>query len=652
VKLLSTAAELGAEERGGTLVIVTLWLPVLILFAALVVDVGSWFTHKRHLQMQADAGALAAGGLFAVPCTGAVDGRIEAEARKYAGDPSAPASYNAQINTSLPGNVHFLINATKYWNEGGTSYSDGGSPCDAQMVDVKLTEERPPRFFGPLVPAINANARVEIRRLERPNGLLPIGMPEVNPRVVAATFFNSDTGAAITPPGRIQLTPSGDLGFGATTLSGWSSAPTQVPIDVKHIGLRIALGGAMSTSCGDPNVDCYDDVDFLRGSPSRAGTPEAPVARDVWLSSADPACPDPYFSPLESGSCRVEVNADVDFGADPASVAASVTAKVGNREYGLTHDSGSGLWRGDVIMPAASGLVEIKLRWDDQCGPAEKKCGDWFDDPRDTKDYVQRSYTADESLAGPLKFVLISRSDGSYGVNSFPLGSKPILVVTIGVPTNLRIATDVAEPPIQLRVFKENDEPSASRNHSLDCDPGYPNFWQEIAYGCEPPYVKHDLATPCPPSIPTLWRSAQPWSCVAVDTGARRDELARGMNVRVFGTERPATCTAPNNWRSFPGISPDDPRIVTLFVTPFNAFRTSGTGTVPVTEFAAFYVTGWNAAGSGFDNPCQGNGDDPAPAGFLVGHFIKYISPLNNGGAGDELCDFATPDLCVAVLTR
>ena len=54
------------------LVIVATWLlgvPVLIVVLIMVVDVGNWFLHKRHLQLQADAGALAGGGVFTFPCS-------------------------------------------------------------------------------------------------------------------------------------------------------------------------------------------------------------------------------------------------------------------------------------------------------------------------------------------------------------------------------------------------------------------------------------------------------------------------------------------------------------------------------------------------------------------------------------------------------
>jgi hypothetical protein len=649
MRVAAPALALARDEHGGTLVMVAVWLPLLVLVAAFVVDVGHWFAHKRHLQMQADAGALAGGGLFIVPCTNAVDDRIAAEAKQYAGDPGVADTYNPQVNTSAPANVHVLINSTAYWNKGGTSYSEGGTPCAAKMVDVRLTETDPPRFFGPLVPAINARARVEIRALEMPSGLLPIGVPEVNPKVVAATFYDADTGRVLA---RVPLAPGADIVSGDTTLKGWSSTPTAVAISAKHIGVRIALGGGTSTNCGDPNVDCYDNVNFLRGAPGQPGTPERPTARDVWLSGADSACPDPYFSPLRTGSCSVAVNADVDFGVDPSTVNAVVTARVANREYALGYDASARLWRGNVTVGAASGPVEIKLEWDDTCGPKGRKCGGSFDDPKDAGDYVQRAFTADDELAGPLKLVQISRADGSFGVNSSPLGSSSALVVSIGVESNLRNAASVDEPPVQLRVFKETDVRSASRNRSLDCDPGYSNFWEELAYGCDPQYAKHDLDTSCPSTPSSLWRSPQPWTCVAVDTGARRNQLARGLNVRVFGTDKPSSCTAPNNWSAFPNIPPGDQRIISVFITPFGAFRTSGSGTVPATEFATFYATGWDAAGSGFDNPCQGHGDDSAPAGFVVGHFIKYVSPLNNGGAADELCDFDAFGSCVAVLTR
>jgi hypothetical protein len=56
-------------------------------------------------------------------------------------------------------------------------------------------------------------------------------------------------------------------------------------------------------------------------------------------------------------------------------------------------------------------------------------------------------------------------------------------------------------------------------------------------------------------------------------------------------------------------------------------------------------VTGW------FSSPCPN--DDPVPdRGYVVGHFIKYIYVLNNGGGSGELCDFDAFGSCIAVLTE
>jgi hypothetical protein len=141
---------------------------------------------------------------------------------------------------------------------------------------------------------------------------------------------------------------------------------------------------------------------------------------------------------------------------------------------------------------------------------------------------------------------------------------------------------------------------------------------------------------------------------VAIQTGSATNQVPAGMNQRILGSDKPSSCTAPNHWNLFPNIDVHDPRIVQLVVTPFGSFSGSGNTTVPVTDFATFYVTGWTASGSGFGNPCQGNGDDPVPnndAGYIVGHFIKYIQTLNTGG-GTTSCDTNAFGACVAVLTR
>jgi hypothetical protein len=132
------------------------------------------------------------------------------------------------------------------------------------------------------------------------------------------------------------------------------------------------------------------------------------------------------------------------------------------------------------------------------------------------------------------------------------------------------------------------------------------------------------------------------------------------LNTRVLGDAKAKTCPAlgspgHNNWSLFPDIPAGDPRIVSVFLTPFGTFQGSGSDTVPVQNFATFYVTGWTAQGGGFNNPCQGNGDDPVPnndPGTIVGHFIQYIDTLGTFDPAPEFCDFNSFGSCVATLTK
>jgi hypothetical protein len=628
-----------ADEGGGVLVMVTLWLPLLVLFIVFVVDVGDWFVHKRHLQMQADAGALAGGGVFTFPCS---DTPIVGETRKYAGDVSAGSPYNLQVAPTEQSNVHVLVNSASYWNEGGTDYSDGGPPCQARMVDVKITEANLPWFFGlKIVPAINAHARVVIQALQRAAGALPVAVPDIDPRAARAYFVDETTGAVIAST---PLTKTGTSGGRA--LWDNAAAPVSVPISSSRIGVRIALAGGSSTTCGARLVVCYDagssnGLLYVRGwsSSGSAVPPNPPLARSVNLFSG--SCPDPYFT-FESASCSVGVAATVDFGGvDLTKV--KVSAVVGGVEKQLQYDSVSGRWISTsagssffTVSPAA-GPRPVELKWEvnatgvtiagNSCNATGgNKC-------KGTFGIVQRTFAASPDRSGPIEVAQVWEN-GAAGANSFELGTTPSLVVKIGVAGNLEVAQSVSDPVVLLRV-------TGSQNQSVDCDPDLPNLRDEIRYGCTPQYAINE-GDSCPGTAPALWSSPQPWNCVAIQTGGAVGQVEQGLRDRILGGS--SSCTSPNNWATFPNIPPDDPRIVPVFITPFGTFTGSGNDVVPVTNFATFYVTGW------FSSPCSG--DDPVPdKGYIVGHFIKYIYALNNGGGSGELCDFDAFGSCIAVMT-
>jgi Flp pilus assembly protein TadG len=640
------------DERGAVLVMVVLWLPVLVLMASLVVDVANWFVHKRHLQMQADSAALAAAADWAQP--GCDDAAIDARAREYGG-----FTYNAQIGGTSPDNVQLLLNSETYYNQSTPvdTTVNTDPPCQAAMVDVKLTETDLPWYFRVAqVPFINAHARVSIVQANTLSGALPIGVPDARPEKAKVIFVDEGTGEVL---GERELTRSGGSGgFGL-----WDNAaePLPVNIDRARIGVRVALSGGSSLNCGAPLVNCYDagsgnGLLFIRGWQSGSvAVTETPQARDVRLLPG--TCTGAYFSSA-SAQCFAGVEAEIDFGtSDPlAVVGAKVTADIGgNKSYTLTYDPTSARWRSLAEIPVAAlaGPVDVNLTWEKTIGTSNgTTCTSAGNNPcKGTFPAVQRIFSASEQRAGPVvEARVFEATSPGIDANSLEMcasGCTRDLVVELKLVGSLEDAQSVNDPPVALRVI------GGSQNQSLDCDPDKSNLKTEIATGCGPTYTKNG-GTACPAGNSELWGTAQPWPCVGIQTGGAVNQSAAGMNLRILGDEQPAGCTSPNDWSSFPDLDPEDPRIVQVFLTPFGSFSGSGNATFPVTGFATFYVTGWSAQGGGFANPCEAFGDDPVPGGqggYIMGHFIKYISTLTPG-TGTQPCNPAVFGTCVMTMTE
>ncbi len=646
------------NEAGAVLVMVAITLPVLIGFSGLVLDVGNWFAHKRHLQTQADAGALAGAGEFRFPCT---DGPILDEVSKYSsvetalGDPS----YNPQMGATPPEELHQEINSPTWYGQPepvDDSVRTGG-PCAAKMIDVKLTETNLPwwlRMFGDLVPFINTQARVEIMQQTVANGALPVGVPEVGPRHARAIFVNESTGAVIASTPLVKSGTSGGLGIWTN-----AAAPVSVAVNTAKIGVRIVLSGSTATAqCGDALVNCYGagtNAAIVAGSPglshirgyssTPAGTATAPRAGDVQLFGG--SCEDGYFTTTATYPCTVNLSATVDFGGASIATTRVLAKRTGannNATVELVPPAASGgAWTSPpgISIAGGSGANSIDLLWQTGCNTDRTRPCSTTKSALAAGAAAQRTFAGDESLSvsGPIKMLRVSEG-GVPGANSFAEGTSHDLVVTLGLKPSLENATGVGDPLVSLKVAG-----GGSQNQALDCDPDQNNLRDELENGCGPSYEVNDGSAACPGGQQVLWDSPAPWQCVAISTGATVGQVTQGMNARILGAATSPSCSAPNNWADFPDFDRADPRIVQVFLTPFGAFTGSGGTTVPVTGFATFYVTGWHNGG------CQGLGDDPAGQGEIVGHFIKYIDILGDGG-GDEVCDFNAFGSCVAVFTR
>lgn len=671
------------DSRGAVLVFVALVLPVVIGVGGLAVDVGNWFSHKRHLQVQADAGALAGAGKFRVPCDATVDAAIKLEAAKYssveyAGPGYTPGpGYNPQTGGTPQAQLFREINSKTFHNQSFTDDTTTGDPCTAKMLDVKLTETDLPWYLKAIkVPFVNAQARVEIKKKVTSAGALPVGVPEVGVTKAKALFVDEVTGNVIAQK---ELTRAGTVG-GVAIWSN-SAAPVSTPIGsaAAKIGVRIVLSGGPSLTCGEPLVDCYGagtssaivagraGLVAVRGYDDvTAGTATAPQARKVSLVGS--SCESGFFT-VSTSSCTISVEANVDWGSSPPPLSTTrITAMRDdapvNTQVDLapppppaTGPTPTGTWSGPAITVAAGeGGVPIRLRWKTGC-PTDLTTKCTNPEKEGSFGVVQRAFAGadDLTVSGPIKSLSLFEGATSPA-NSFPFPacsgcSQPDLVVKVGLKSELTPTTVAGCAP---NVFDAPCEPlvvmkvagGGSQNQALDCDPAKPNLVDELSTGCAPPYTINDGAANCPAGMAELKLLPAPWKCVTVSTGAAVGQVTRGMNLRILGQEVSPPCTKPNNWPLYPNLPDGDPRIVSVFLTPYGAFTGSGGNTVPVIGFADFYVTGWDGGG------CQGAGDDTAGSGAIVGHYIKDIDSLGSAGGGTEFCDFNSLGSCVAQFTR
>jgi Flp pilus assembly protein TadG len=648
------------EQRGAIAITVGLLFPALLGFGVLAVDVGNWYVHKRELQTQADAAALAGAGSLKYPCD---KSPISAAAESYAGKDHNVFGNVPAARTTVVLNQPNFSGQTKP-NDTGLS----GNPCNDGAVDVKMTEKNVPWIFGRLfTPFINAQARVSILQQTTDDTLEALAVADSDPVAGRAYFVNEDNNDAI-----ITSAPLSDLGPNAQGQEVWGNpsglavAMNKTDASTANIGVVIALSGNKNdTTCGHPYVQCFDQSSSTGPSLlhiqgwAAAGTPSltGPLARSVALSApAGSTCSDAYYSNTTT-TCTETISAWVDYGSTNTTGVTVKPVVAGSTESALTPGATNGSavqWTGTIsLKQAGANKIDLLVACTKGSGAA---CGTSTSTSK-TIPNVQRPYAAG-TASGPISGAWLSEVGGaSQDANSFevcepqnPAGCTHNLAVTINVAASLQNSQHYADPSYSIRI-------GTSQGNVVGCganaSPSASEYRQNLANGCTGPFAVNTSDPTCAAA------GTSPYDCVKLVNGVKNGPFQQGLADRIANS--PPTGThyyCKNNWTDnnnggVPIIPADDSRVIPVFVMPYGSTDGSGnpllpSGYVPIQTFATFYVTGF--AG----DPCAS--DDPQPSGggnaWLVGHFFKYIDTVNSGGTSDTPCEPGSLGRCVAVMTK
>ena len=273
-------------ECGQVVTIFALLLPVVLGIGAIVIGLGNWYTHAKHLQTKADASAFAGGGVWGFPCGPDVDANIESEARTFLGPHTqadgsvfSSTTFNPQVGGVDSSKIHAVLNGSDWYDDDSNptpaeQNDPAGSICEAKILDVKATEDNSFPLFSliPLFPDIKRKARVQLNEVESLSGVLPISVRVPKPLSAAAIFYDESSGDII-PGGVKYLCESSSVSWLPSELSGWTTydpanpmCASQASINVRAatgVAIALAIRPACDPSATPPiTTNCFEDSGF------------------------------------------------------------------------------------------------------------------------------------------------------------------------------------------------------------------------------------------------------------------------------------------------------------------------------------------------------------------------------------------------------
>jgi hypothetical protein len=525
-------------------------------------------------------------------------------------------------------------------------------------------------------------------------------------------------GTATTTPTPVNfLMPSG--------LTGCPAGQDYVPISVQVLAAGRPDVDLATKTCtaiaATPQADCWDDATTIRawgtvGDPPGDGgkilSGDTVLVGDVYLDGdggSTGCAQDAYYARLDSAatSCTMTATAYLDFDKRYA-LGGTYTAKidVGGTQYTMSGPtSTAGNWIATGI-PEDVGLNNATIDWTWKYkGPGSFEgtdCskGKGCEQGAGKSIIVHRARVTDQGSPFDV-LTAVKLTSGPTGPGSPDHHSVKLTNAAGGAQYYngyLGVGLKSTFAPGDFAVLRLR---GPLGNYSIVCDPRFPSpsttdMENSFYFGCTPPYSYNRFATDsywwkdysgdgdpeCPSSGPSGWFQGppypnRPWQCVHVDTGGNGFGLTDGIALTTGNCQNPdiddvalkVKCTGHNyqcnNPINLPGPTDDvdlnDPRVIKIYILPFNAFNNLAPGAnsdLPVVDFAAFYVTGWKYNKA--VDPCPGNdnaklsnypgvADKPAQ---VAGHFLQWVEP--GGGAVDPnaTCDLTQLKPCRAVLVR
>lgn len=614
-------------------------------------------------------------------------------------DPNVNGGLNQAFCNSDP-----TLDATDKQCFGQTPGQTSGPCAVGPMADVKVTQMQLPNFI-PIFnvhPNISAHARVALQGIASEKGVRPLAVGDASYiPCVTANFLNAD-GSTIVSEKLIQQKDAKGNPTGV-----WDSTKdaksVSMPSGRSPVTVEMFLNDCVSSG---PSGTKYDYVD-ANGNSKKLGL----VYINNWGSPASPApvggeiagqgvtlvgpagasgtpC-DPYFQ-SSSGNCSADVDAHVAFPAPGSGVSYYVRAVDAGSNTSCNPAGGQSCnsidlvsaggtdWQsalnttGPFSFGSDSGPHSIDI-WTAQLGgsiggkncntgtgianawaTSNKNC--WTDLGTQQRAFSGINGTnlcSDPQFdTGPMQWITVGEEDAAgnilatSGANAYGGSASPHLFITTSIAGLSNSAA--GDPAICLRVAESTSHDTGL----IICPPqtsgGTQQDIQGIVNGCDNIQIntrlQPDGSLTCTPTI-------TPNDCVTNDTG---------QTPPILGAFDKLICqspTDPNPKDNWPNVDITDPRSLVMIITaPVDFTKQNGTTqqpTIPIRNFAVFYVTGWST-GQGGVQGCSNNEPPPAGAGNgeIWGHWTSLEVPSGLATGNGETCKAGQFGNCVAVLTR